>query len=213
MSNRKISVQECLKTYGVISPYLAVVLGLFFFNNGFLAALLYHVSLLICVIGINRSKALNLIKSGFHRTIGPLICFGGLLPGVAIFYLWPIAKLESADLVQLMESVNLTHAPFILFAAYACLVNPFLEESFWRGCFKPRSWPPNLVDALFAGYHAMILLPLIKPAFVVLSFMVLMCVGWVFRNIYRLTGGLAICLLTHTIADIAIFYTIWEIMQ
>jgi len=202
-----------LKLCGIISPYLAVVLGVFYFKNGFLAVLLYHLILLICIIGINGSKALKLIQSGFHRHIGPLICLGGLLPGVVIFFLWPIAKLESVDLAQLMESVNLTNTSFAIFALYACFVNPFLEESFWRGCFKPGSWIPSYIDALFAGYHAILLMPVVKLTFVLLSFVTLMFVGWIFRNIYRLTSGLAISLLTHIVADIAILYAVWKIMQ
>ena len=210
---RNISVKNYFKICGAVSPYLAVVLGVFYFKNGFLAVLLYHLILLICIIGINRAKALKLIKSGFNWHIGPLICLGGLLPGVIIFFLWPIAKLESVDLAQLMESVNLTHTSFAIFALYACFVNPFLEESFWRGCFKPGSWIPSYIDALFAGYHAILLIPVVKLTFVLLSFVTLMFVGWIFRNIYRLTSGLAIPLLTHIVADIAILYAVWKIMQ
>ena len=210
---RKIPAENYFKTCGAVSPYLAVVLGVFYFKNGFLAILLYHLLLLICIIGINRAKALKLIKSGFNWHIGPLICLGGLLPGVLIFFFWPFAKLESVDLAQVMESVNLTNTSFAIFALYACFVNPFLEESFWRGCFKPGSWIPSYIDALFAGYHAILLIPVVRSIFVLLAFMALMCVGWIFRNIYRLTSGLAISLLTHIVADIAILYAVWKIMQ
>ena len=210
---RKIPVEFFFKTCGVVSPYLAVFLGVFYFNNGLFAVLLYHLILLICIIGINRSQAVKLLASGFHQHFGPLICLGGLLPGVIILFLWPFAKQETVDLAQLMESVDLKNTSFVVFALYACFVNPFLEESFWRGCFKPGLWSLNPVDALFAGYHAVVLIPVIQPVFVLLSFTALMCVGWIFRNIYRLSGGLAIPLLTHIVADIAIFYAVWKIMQ
>jgi membrane protease YdiL (CAAX protease family) len=210
---RNISVKNYFKICGAVSPYLAVVLGVFYFKNGFLAILLYHLLLLICIIGINRAKAFKLIKSGFNWHIGPVICLSSLLPGVLIFFLWPFAKLESVDLAQVMESVNLTNTSFAIFALYACFVNPFLEESFWRGCFKPGSWIPSYIDALFAGYHAILLIPVVRSIFVLLAFMALMCVGWIFRNIYRLTSGLAISLLTHIVADIAILYAVWKIMQ
>ena len=213
MSHRRFSVEMFLRAAGIISPYLAVILGVFIFKSGLFAVLLYHFILAVCIIGINRSQTLKLIKSGFHRYIGPLICLGGLLPGMAILFLWPYAKQQTADLAQLMNSVNLTSTSFTVFALYACLINPFLEESFWRGCFKPASWRPGPVDALFAGYHAVVLIPVFTPVFVGLSFLALMFVGWAFRNIYRLTDGLAIPLLTHIIADIAIFFAVWKIMQ
>ena len=72
---------------------------------------------------------------------------------------------------------------------------------------------PGPVDAFFAGYHAIVLIPVIKPVFVGLAFLALMFVGWAFRNIYRLTGGLAIPLLTHIVADVAILYAVWKLMQ
>lgn len=211
MLSRRFSV-TFLSVCGIISPYLAVILGVFFFKSGLFAVLLYHLILLICIIGISGSKGFNLLKSGFNRSLVPLSCLAGLLPGVVIFLLWPIAKWDSVDLVQAMKSVNLTNRSFVVFALYACVVNPFLEESFWRGCFKFKSWMPNYVDAFFAGYHAIVLIPVVKPIFVLLSFIALTTVGWLFRNIYRLTGGLAICLLTHIIADIAILWAVWKIM-
>lgn len=210
---RKIPVENFFKTCGIVSPYLAVFLGVFYFKNALFALLLYHLTLSICIIEINGVTALKLIKSDPIWHISRLICLSGLLSGVVIYFLWPIAKLESINLAQLMESVNLKNTSFMFFALYVCFVNPFLEESFWRGCFKPGSWAPRYIDALFAGYHAIILVPVFKPVFVLLSFTALMCVGWIFRNIYRMTGGLAIDLLTHIIADIAIFYAVWKIMQ
>ena len=210
---KRVNGKSVSKLCGIVTPYLAVILGVFFFKNSLFAVLLYHVILLICIITINRSQALKLLVSGFDRYVGPLICLGGLLPGVVIFFLWSTAKLESVDLAQLMRSINLTGTSFTFFAVYACPINPFFEESFWRGCFKPGSWVPSPIDALFAGYHAIVLIPVVKPIFVLLSFTAMMFVGWIFRNIYRITGGLAIPLLTHIVADIAIIYAIWKIMQ
>jgi len=109
--------------------------------------------------------------------------------------------------------VKQTNTSFTVFTLYACFVNPFLEDSFWRGCFKPTSWRLGLVDALFAGYHAVVLIPVVTPVFVGLSFLALMFVSWAFRNIYRVTGGLAIPLLTHIIADVAIFFSVRKILR
>ena len=213
MVGRQVSVKTFLKITGIVSPYLAVILGLFILKSAFFAVLFYHLMLVICIIGINRSKTLTLLRLGFHRYLGPLISLGGLLPGIVIFLLWPFAKRNASDLTQLMELINLENTSFTIFALYSCLINPFLEESFWRGCFKTNSWFPNYIDMLFAGYHTIVLAPVVKPVFVLFSFMALMIVGCIFRNIYRLTGGLSIPLLTHIVADIAILYAVWKIMS
>ncbi|MHC4524046.1 MAG: CPBP family glutamic-type intramembrane protease [Planctomycetota bacterium] len=213
MVGRQSPLENYLKICGIVSPYFAVLLGVFYFKNGFLAVLAYHLILLLCIVGINRTKAIKLILTGFHRNIGPLICLGGLLPGVVILFLWPIAKSESIKIDELFETINLTGTSFIVFALYACFVNPFLEESFWRGCFNSKAVMPNIVDVLFAGYHALAVFPVLKPVFVFLIFLTMAFVGWLFRTLYRISCGLAIPLLTHIIADIAILYAVWKIIQ
>ena len=197
----------------MLSPYLAVLFGVFYIKNAFVAVLFYHLILLVCIVGINRSQVLKLLVSGFHRYTGPVISLGGLIPGIVILLLWPYAKQPAVNLAELMGQVNLSDVSFTVFVFYACLVNPFLEESFWRGCFKPASWRPVPIDVLFAWYHTILLIPVLKPGFVVLSFVALMLVSWIFRNIYRLTGGLAIPLLIHIVADISIFFAVWKIIQ
>ncbi len=213
MQNRQRPVEWYLRIAGIASPYLAVCFGLFVLKNGFVSVLMYHLTLLICSIEINKSKSLKLLASGFHRTLGPLMCLGGLLPAAIIVWLWPIAKLDAVEITGLFEMIHLPKGPFMIFALYACLVNPLLEESFWRGCFSNQSRKPNYVDLLFAGYHALILAAVLKPAFVVAAFVALAGASWLFRNMYRLTGGLLIPLLAHLIADIAIFAAVWKILQ
>jgi membrane protease YdiL (CAAX protease family) len=142
-----------------------------------------------------------------------LICLGGIVPGIVILYLWPIAKQEQTELSEILAMLNLKNVSFILFAIYASIVNPFLEESFWRGCFNSGALHPNVIDMLFAGYHALVVSPVLKAPFVLLVFLAMIFVGWFFRMLYRITGGLAIPLLTHIIADIAILFAIWRIMQ
>jgi membrane protease YdiL (CAAX protease family) len=202
-----------LKTFGVLSPYLAVTLGLFLFKNGLLAVLLYHLILLVCIIGINRGKALTLLRTGFQPGLGALIALGGLLPGAMIYFFWPYAKQSGVNIEHIMASVHLSNASFAFFVVYSCFVNPILEESFWRGCFPGQSQLPGWVDGLFAGYHAVILIPVVRPVFVLLSFPALSGVSWIFRMLYRRTGGLAIPLVSHLVADIAILWAVWKMIH
>ncbi|MHC4553565.1 MAG: CPBP family glutamic-type intramembrane protease [Planctomycetota bacterium] len=201
------------RALGICSPYLAVLAGVFILKNGLLAVLLYHAVLLVCIIAINKIHALKLLIKGCHGCVGPLICLGGLLPAVVIIYFWPLAKLPDVNLSEVFSSLNLNKQLFGIFAVYSCIVNPFMEESFWRGCFKNNSLFPAPVDMLFAAYPALVIYPVVKLPFVVLLFAALTFVGWLFRTLYNFTGGLLIPLMTHIIADIAILYAIWKIMQ
>lgn len=209
---RSRQIDIILKICGIASPYLAVLLWLFYFKNAFVSVLLYHLLLFICILGINGKKAIQLLASGFDRKTSWL-CLGGLLPTIVILMVWPIAKVESVDIADLFELVGLSKIAFCVFAFYACLVNPFLEESFWRGCFQPTLKRPAFIDLFFGGYHAIIVIPVLKLPFVILTFALMACVSWIFRNIYRLAGGLAIPLGIHIIADIAILAAVWKIIQ
>ncbi len=201
------------KILGISSPYLAVLLGVFLLKNGFGAVVFYHLVLFVCVAAINKSNAMKLLSKGFQRYPDLLICLTGLVPGVIILYLWPIAKLEQVDLSQTLAMLNLDSQLFKLFAVYACLVNPFLEESFWRGCFKNDTRWPSFVDVLFAGYHGLAVFPVLNTGFVLFIFAAMVFVGWIFRTLYRVTGGLLIPLVTHIIADIAILWALWKIIS
>ena len=212
MSRRPAYVQPLLKSIGIGSPYFAVVIGVFLFINGFAAVLFYHI-VLAAAIATHKINPVHFLLKGFRPVIGPLICLGGLLPGVVILLLWAFAKQESVDLSDIFLMLNLHGRLFTLFAVYACLVNPILEESFWRGCLKNNSRCPSGVDMLFAGYHALAVFPVLKPVFVVFVFTAMVFVGWLFRSLYRLTGGLFVPLMTHIIADIAILFAIRKIIQ
>ena len=213
MPKQTQQIELILKAIGVSSPYLAVIIGVFVINNGFLAVLFYHLILLAVVVIIKKSSIIPLLLNGFKPWLALLLCLGGVLPGIVIFTCWPIAAREGSDPIKTLSMLNLGQNIFLTFAIYACLINPLLEESFWRGCFKNQARWPNGVDVLFAGYHALSVFPVLKPFFVLFVFAAMIFVGWLFRNIYRLTKGLIIPLITHIIADITILYAIWQIMQ
>jgi membrane protease YdiL (CAAX protease family) len=192
---------------------MAVIAGVFFLRNAFAAVLFYHMVLLVCILKLNGASAFRKLTKGFHRYIGPVIVIGGIVPGLVIVYAWPLAKTAGIDLPNTLSSLNMGGPMLLLFALYACFVNPILEEAFWRGSFDKRSIWPNPIDALFAGYHAVAISPVVKPLFAVLLFAALVFTAWLFRQLYRLTGGLLIPFITHVIADIAILYAIWSISQ
>lgn len=204
--------KRIFQTLGIVSPYLAVLLGVFLLKNGFLAVLLYHLILLLCIVGVSGLQTFGRLAKGWNRTLGPVMCLAGLVPGAVILLFWPLARQEQADLAKMLALLNLDDRWFIAFAAYACLLNPILEESFWRGAFNNPSLLPAPVDALFSGYHALVVIPVLKAPYVVLLFLAMLTVGWLLRTLARLTGGLLIPLLTHTIADIAILCAIWKLI-
>jgi membrane protease YdiL (CAAX protease family) len=213
MTNRAKQTETLLKATGIGSPYLAVIAGVFLLKNAFFAILFYHLVLLSVIIIIKKRLLIRPFLKGFNFILGPLLCLGSILPGVVILTGWPIAHREGIELSAIFSTLNLGQGFYMAFAVYACLVNPFLEESFWRGCFDNRAVGPNTIDMLFAGYHALAVFPILKIPYVFLVFAAMFFVGWLFRTIYRLTGGLLIPLLMHIIADIAILCAVGMILR
>lgn len=192
---------------------MAVLAGVFLLRNAFAAVLFYHLVLLVCILKVDGTSPFRQLTRGFHRYIGPVVGLGGIVPGFVIVYAWPVAGGTGIDLPNTLSSLKMGGPMLLWFALYACFINPVLEEAFWRGSFDQGSIMPNFVDALFAGYHALAVSPVVKPLFAVLLFAALVFVGWLFRQLYRLTDGLLIPFVTHVIADIAILYAIWTIVN
>ena len=46
---------------------------------------------------------------------------------------------------------------WLLFIAYFSLVNPFIEEYFWRGVLGSNTKKFYIGDLVYAGYHALVL--------------------------------------------------------
>lgn len=197
---------------GICSPYIAVIGFVFMLRNLLLAVGFYHLVLLICILAIRRTGTCKLCFKRFPWRFG-VICLGGIVPGFVILAAWPMARAEHVELADLMTTLHVNKPLFIAFSIYACLVNPLLEEGFWRGCFDNRSIRPNGVDILFAGYHALAVCVILKPPFVVVLLAAMTFAGWLFRTLYRLSDSLLPALLLHSIADIAILYAIWKLIE
>jgi len=186
------------------SPYLAVVLGLYVFKNVFIALAIYY-SAIVFFIATNGGKGLlKSIFSGWNYSAaaGSIIvcaCSGG-----AIFLLWPYAKLENVNLVSTLAEYGLSGAACYIFVAAATILNPLLEELFWRGCFENEPTKPAFIDVVFAGYHLLALVLVIKVPITISAFIILFAVSWWFRFMKHKLGGLAVPYVAHLTADISI---------
>lgn len=213
MSSAGFNPKLFFQTLGILSPYIAVLGGVFLLGNMMIAVLFYHITLLVCITAIIRSNGVGVALKGFHRILGPAICLGGVVPGVIILYLWPYAKLDTVTMPQIFSQLHLSKQLFMYSAGYACLVNPVLEELFWRGSFQSGGLRPAKIDAAFSGFHCLAVLPVLKWPFILFIFLALTFVGWLFRVLFHRTGGLLIPLLTHFIADAAIMVSIWRVLN
>jgi len=127
---------------------------------------------------------------------------------VALHFLWDYFRFVN-DLSQQVEALGLDVPNWPVFIAYFVLVNPFIEEYFWRGYLGSESKSLQLSDFLFAGYHALIVVNKVHIFSIMYALFVLVLAGWFWRQTTRVDGGLLATVLGHMAADLLILVTVY----
>lgn len=97
----------------------------------------------------------------------------------------------------------------LLFAIQLCLLNPLLEELFWRGLFFSDRKRPAATDFCYAAFHFSALIPFMPAQQTIIATIGLVAVGYSLRQMARRNGGaLVIPLLWHALGDLAVVITI-----
>jgi len=189
-------------------PYLAVGAGLLLFSNAWAAILAYHVGIiLVLLLGSRKISFGRVVRSNSagHLALAAAIGAGG---GLALYALWPLLEVPP-DISGYMNSIGLTAGTWPFFLAYYALVNPFMEEYYWRWRLGSDSSRPVLNDLLFAGYHLVVLAGKMDALWLAAVLLVLSGAAWYWRQATRLTGGLLAAVLSHMMADITVITTIF----
>src|SRR5689334_12494148 len=113
-------------------PYLAVAIGMFWLRNAFAALLGFHVAILLSLLlARSRVPVRLLFKSRDIRWVALSVLLCGS-SGVSLYFLWSTFGVVS-DLSAEVETFGLTRSMWPIFILYFSLVNPLVEEYFWRG--------------------------------------------------------------------------------
>lgn len=191
----------------VIAPivlYAAIIAGMHFFRSGWIAVLGYHLGICLFISAAKGRQLFRKLASGWDTSLGLGISVVCVLAGPLVYWLWPFMHLAHLDLKTGLSAVGLEGGSWLGFVIYYCLVNPWLEEFFWRGFLPSNTRCPALSDFLYAGYHVFVLVLFVKWIWVVVAFAVLTCIGRLWRQISNKYDGLIIPALTHFAADISI---------
>ena len=192
-----------------IIPYLAVWVGLFLFKSAWLALVGFHIAILFALVVVQLNTPINtLFKSRYPTWILASVLFCST-SGIGLYFLWSVFGIAN-DLPAQLQSIGLTSSSWPLFIAYFSLVNPFIEEYFWRGVLGNISKKLHIGDAVYAGYHALVLWGRVHPLWILFAVIILTSAGWLWRQIAREDGGLLAPVLGHMIADFTILLTIYR---
>jgi hypothetical protein len=132
-----------------------------------------------------------------------------VLGGPIIWLIWPYAQIEHLPLSDSLAMFGLQGKPWIAFIIYYSLVNPWLEEWFWRGYMSDTSRCGAWSDLLYAGYHALVLGSFVTWPWILFALVVLTFAGTVWRLLAKRCDGLLIPVLGHMIADVTVIGAAW----
>lgn len=190
-------------------PYLAVAIGVLWIQNAFAALLGFHAAIILSLLLARSQVPLKILfqsKNIRWVFLSVLLCGSS---GISLYFLWSYFGV-TGDVSAQTEAFGLTRSIFPFFIAYFALVNPLVEEYFWRGYLgsPTRNLYPS--DVLYAGFHGLILMGKIQTSAALYSLIVLVLAGWFWRQLARADGGLLAPVLGHMAADFTILMTIYR---
>jgi membrane protease YdiL (CAAX protease family) len=192
-----------------ILPYLAVAIGVFWLQNAFLALVGFHVAIIVSVLLTRSFVPVDILfksKNIRWALLSILLCGSS---GISLYFLWSYFGVIT-DLPGQMQTFGLTRATWPLFLTYFVLVNPLVEEYFWRGYLGSPARRLYSSDFLYAGFHGLVLMGKMQAGVILYSLMVLVLAGWFWRQLARIDEGLLAPVLGHMAADFTILMTIYR---
>lgn len=198
-----------MKRLAPILAYGAVAIGLFWAHSAWGALLGFHAAMLTALWLDRRNlPPFSLLVKSKHRRWLIVNLLIGSLSGLVLYVLWPWLNI-APDLSTQLEALGLTRTTWPTFILYFTLVNPWIEEFFWRGYLGDSSKWPVLMDFIFAGYHGMLLIGRTGPFTLALALSGLVFAGWFWRQTLREDGGLLAAGLSHMLADLTILLAVY----
>jgi len=200
------------KWFTPILPYLAVWAGLFLFRSAWLSLLGFHAAILLALaIARPNIPVKILFQSRSLKWILPSLLLCGL-SGVGLYFLWDKFGI-AGNLAERLESIGLTSSSWMGFIAYFSLVNPFIEEYFWRAYLGSDRRGFHIGDLIYAGYHGLILTDKMHILSTLFALTCLTIIGWFWRQSHRKDEGLLAAVLGHMAADFSILVCVMLQLQ
>ena len=181
----------------LLAPYLAVGVFWCVFGNAWFAILAYHFQILIW-----SRDSLKEVKWSLRP--GHLwIALPAALAGPLLFFLLPY--IAHTELSTWLVQYHLSGAALVVMIPYFGFVHPLLEQMHWA----PLRRQSPVAHLAFAGYHMLVLYSLLTLPWLIISFVVLATASFAWRWMTEHSGGLAVPVLSHVLADLGIIVAAW----
>lgn len=197
-----------MKWIAALPVYLSVAVGLFVLQDAWSALLGFHLAIIVSMLVAKPDipiKVLFTSRSVKWSLLSVLVCGSS---GLTLYLLWDKFGIAQ-DVSTRVAGLGLDQSNWIAFIAYFALVNPFLEEYFWRGYLGSVTRNVHISDLLYSGFHGLILINKVQPVTILYSLVVLVLAGWFWRQVMRADGGLLAPVLGHMAADLTILVAVY----
>lgn len=194
----------------IFTPYVCVAVGMYLLGSAWAAMLGYHAVAVVLTVMHEKKEIFRLVPKGFKPIFALVILPLSAAAGFVLWLVWPYMFVDSTGIWNSLTVFGLPKSVWPVFALYYALVNSFVEEIFWRGALR-NVRPHVVVDLGFAGYHALVLFAFVSVPWAVALAATLYPAAWMWRQVAKRTGGLALCIASHVVADVAIAAFVWSI--
>ena len=190
-----------------IIPYITIGIGLLIFHNAWLAILGYHIGMVAVLLLSKTGITIKRAFQGNRYWILFITALAGAIGGIFLYILLPLLSAPD-DINSYIRSIGLNERTWPAFLAYFILINPWIEEYYWRGYLATVAKRIALNDLLFSGYHLIVLGGQMETIWLFVVFFGLNIGAWFWRQMNRLNGGLLASTISHIMADISVILTI-----
>ena len=188
--------------------YLAVGVGLFLFHSAWGALVGFHVAIIISLLIARPNIPVTVLFKSTNLKwvlLSVLLCGSS---GISLYFLWDTFRFAN-DLPAQVTALGLNSSNWLTFIAYFAIVNPFVEEYFWRGFFGNPTKSLYVYDFIYSGFHALILIGKVHTYSIIFGLSVLVFAGWLWRQIAREDHGLLAAVIGHMVADFTILMAVY----
>jgi hypothetical protein len=189
-------------------PYLVIGVGWLVLHNVWIAILSYHLGMILILLFSPGGGFFKIIYKRGNVVILVVSAVLGAAGGLILFLFWPFLGIPQ-DIGLDLGKIGLTSIRWPYFIAYFILINPWLEEFYWRGYLGSNTKGITLNDFLFSGYHLIVLAGKINVIWLISVFALLSLVGWAWRQANRWNGNLMPSIISHFAADSSVILTIY----
>jgi hypothetical protein len=191
------------KTLAPATPYLAIAGGLLLLHSAWVALVSYHLIAISVMLLSKHDMGFRRVGQSTRLLVPTISAALGASAGVILIGVWSVSGLDRS-LPGYIRGSGLGGGAWTLFMAYFVIVNPWVEESFWRDFLSNPGRRPVLNDFLFSGYHLIVFAGLLNSLLLAVSFVVLAVISWFWRQANRLNGSLLPSIASHIAADLAV---------